>query len=104
VTRRALQAKIRLSNPADVHHSFSIGTIGDQPGVDLARIEDSDMSLNSIFSRPELLALLIPIVAIIVWGIVTIVKMFITHTERMALIDRGIHPDQPSEDRDQTCE
>jgi len=62
------------------------------------------MSLNSIFSRPELLALLIPIVAIIVWGIVTIVKMFITHTERMALIDRGIHPDQPSEDRDQTCE
>lgn len=61
------------------------------------------MSLNSIFSRPELLALLIPIVAIIVFGIVAVVKMIISHQERMALIDRGMHPDHPPEDRDPSC-
>ncbi len=59
------------------------------------------MSLNSIFSRPELLALLIPIVAIIVFGIVAVVKMFVRHQERMALIERGMHPDFPPDEPDQ---
>jgi hypothetical protein len=36
---------------------------------------------------------LVPIAAILVWGVVEIVKMALAHQERLALIERGIHPD-----------
>ena len=36
---------------------------------------------------------LIPITAIIVGGITGIVKMILNHQERLAMIERGIHPD-----------
>jgi hypothetical protein len=36
---------------------------------------------------------LIPIAAIVVWGIIEIVKMAFSHQERLAMIERGIHPD-----------
>ena len=39
------------------------------------------------------LPFLIPIVAILVGGIMGIVKLFMRHRERMAMIERGIHPD-----------
>ena len=52
----------------------------------------------SFLSRPEILALLIPIVAIVVGGLVAIIKMMIRHQERMAMIERGMHPDHPDED------
>ena len=36
---------------------------------------------------------LVPIVAIGVWGVIEIIKMVLAHQERLALIERGIHPD-----------
>ena len=38
---------------------------------------------------------LIPITAIIVAGISGIIKMVLNHQERIAMIERGIHPDAP---------
>jgi hypothetical protein len=37
-------------------------------------------------------------VAIVVGGTVAIVKALISHRERMALIERGLHPDYPPEE------
>lgn len=61
------------------------------------------MSFTSIFSRPELLALMIPIVAIITFGVVAVVKMIISHQERMAMIERGMHPDESRDEEDSRC-
>jgi len=36
---------------------------------------------------------LVPIAAIVVWGIIELVKMILNHQERLAMIERGIHPD-----------
>jgi hypothetical protein len=41
------------------------------------------------FLEPPVLGLMIPILALVYWIIHTILK----HRERMALIERGIHPD-----------
>jgi hypothetical protein len=38
---------------------------------------------------------LIPITAIIVGGVTGIIKMVLNHQERIAMIERGIHPDAP---------
>ena len=38
---------------------------------------------------------LVPIVAILVWGIIAITKMILRHNERIAKIERGIDPDGP---------
>jgi len=38
---------------------------------------------------------LVPIVAILVWGIIEITKMILRHQERIAKIERGIDPDGP---------
>ena len=43
------------------------------------------------------LPFLIPIVAILVWGIMGIVNQIIRHRERMAMIERVIHPDYKPE-------
>lgn len=43
------------------------------------------------------LPFLIPIVAILVWGILSLVKLFVRHRERMAMIERGMHPDMKEE-------
>ena len=49
--------------------------------------------------QPDNLALLIPIVAIIMGVIYAITMAVIHHRERMAMIERGIHPDsrQPNQ-------
>ena len=39
--------------------------------------------------------LLVPIIAIIVGGVIGVVKMMHAHNERMAKIERGIDPDGP---------
>jgi hypothetical protein len=39
--------------------------------------------------------LLVPIVAIIIGGVIGVVKMMHAHNERMAKIERGIDPDGP---------
>ncbi len=44
-------------------------------------------------SRPETMVFLVPIAAILVFGIGGILKMLIKHRERMAMIEQGIHPD-----------
>jgi uncharacterized membrane protein (DUF106 family) len=45
--------------------------------------------------RVEVLVFVIPIVAILVGGIVGLTKLLLRHRERMAMIQRGMHPDQP---------
>lgn len=44
--------------------------------------------------QPDLLALGIPLAAILVCGAVAITKMVIHHRERMAMIEQGIDPDR----------
>jgi hypothetical protein len=39
--------------------------------------------------------LLVPIVAIIVGGVIAVIKMIHVHDERLAKIERGIDPDGP---------
>ena len=51
----------------------------------------------SFLTRPETLVFMIPIVAILVGGISAITRQLIRHRERMAMIERGMHPDHPQE-------
>jgi len=51
-----------------------------------------------LFSDPGTIIFLIPIVAILVGGIIAIVKILIHHRERMTMIEHGIHPDYQPED------
>jgi hypothetical protein len=39
--------------------------------------------------------LFIPIAGILVGGIIAVTKLLIRHRERMAMIDRGMYPDNP---------
>ena len=48
----------------------------------------------------DTLVILIPIVAIVMGGVVAITWMIFAHRERMAMIERGIHPDHPPEEED----
>ncbi len=54
--------------------------------------------------KPDQLALMIPIVAVVsvflVGGILGLTKLIFHHRERMAMIERGMHPDliEPEED------
>jgi hypothetical protein len=41
-------------------------------------------------------ALLVPITALIVGGVIAITAMILKHQERIAKIERGIDPDSPS--------
>jgi hypothetical protein len=54
----------------------------------------------SFLRYPSSLVMLIPIVAILVTGILGIVKLLLRHRERMAMIERGLHPDYPPEQDD----
>jgi Flp pilus assembly protein protease CpaA len=42
--------------------------------------------------HPDTLVLAIPIVAILIGGVVSITRLLIRHRERMAMIERGMHP------------
>ncbi len=46
-------------------------------------------------SDPAALIFMIPIVAILVGGISGMAKRVMRHRERMAMIERGMNPDQP---------
>ena len=52
----------------------------------------------------DTLAVMIPIVAVLVVGIVggtiAVVKLVVRHRERMAMIEQGLHPDYPPEVED----
>lgn len=57
------------------------------------------MSWSDFFLRVDILGMMIPIVAIVVFGIVAIVVILVRHRERMAMIEQGLHPDHlPEED------
>jgi len=58
------------------------------------------MEWPNIFSNPAALALMIPIVAILVGGISEIVKRIFRHRERMAMIERGMNPDEKPADEE----
>jgi hypothetical protein len=62
----------------------------------LIAVDWADRLLNE-----DVLPLLIPIVAIVVGGVlggaIVITKLVIRHRERIALIERGIHPDEVSD-------
>ncbi len=45
--------------------------------------------------QPEILVFLIPIIAVLMGGVLGIVKLLIKHRERMAMIEQGMHPDTP---------
>ena len=45
--------------------------------------------------QPDLIWVVIPVVAIVVWGIVEIVRQSHRYAERRAMIERGMHPDFP---------
>jgi len=49
----------------------------------------------SYLHEPATLIFLIPILAILVGGITGLAKLMVRHRERMAMIERGIHPDHP---------
>jgi hypothetical protein len=57
------------------------------------------MQIVELFSDPGRLALMIPIIAIICGSVMAIVSSVIKHRERMAMIEMGIHPDHPPDDR-----
>ena len=50
--------------------------------------------------RPEIIFLLIPIVAIIMGGLIGITKLVLRHRERIAKIEMGIDPDAPLPTKD----
>lgn len=56
---------------------------------------------SNLFDKPETLGVLLPFAAIIALAIVLIVKFLIAHRERMAMIERGIHPNYPPEDAEE---
>ena len=51
----------------------------------------------SCLSNPITLGLAIPLLAILVGGITEVSRQLIRHRERMAMIERGLHPDHPPE-------
>jgi len=55
----------------------------------------------SFLNRPDTAVFAIPIVAILVSGIIVlcivISSLWLRHRERMAMIERGMHPDHPQE-------
>ena len=48
--------------------------------------------------NPRTLGMMIPLVAIIVGGVVLVTKAVIRHRERLAMIEKGMHPDYPPEE------
>ena len=54
--------------------------------------------MAAIFDDIAFWALLIPITAILTGGIIAVVKMLIRHQERLAMIERGMHPDYPPDE------
>jgi hypothetical protein len=51
------------------------------------------MAWPELLKHPETAVFLIPIVAIIMGGLIAIVKLLIRHRERMAMIEQGLDPD-----------
>ena len=59
------------------------------------QVAQADPRWLEFLSHPETLVLLVPIVFILMFGIVAILKTLIRHRERMAMIERGMNPHFP---------
>ncbi len=57
-----------------------------------------DTSVLQRILQPDILGVMIPIVAIITFGGLAIIRVMFRHRERMAMIEHGIHPDYPPDD------
>ncbi|HEY4759120.1 MAG TPA: hypothetical protein VIH42_00930 [Thermoguttaceae bacterium] len=57
-----------------------------------------DASIWQRLLSEDILGVLIPIIAILAVAIVIIIKKIFEHRERMAMIERGMHPDFPVEE------
>lgn len=68
------------------------------PVVPTEPVADPQMSLLHQVVQPDMIAVLIPIIAIVTLGAVWITKMVITHRERMAMLEIGINPNQRPSD------
>ena len=75
-------------DPGQLHQKNGIGrsiTYGGQEGA-------WNRFLDSVFGLGPFL---IPISAIVIGGVIVVVKMILSHQERIAKIERGIDPDVP---------
>ena len=73
-------------DPGQLHQKDGVGIIcGGQEGR-VNRFMDSVFGLGPF---------LIPISAIVIGGVIVVVKMILSHQERIAKIERGIDPDVP---------
>jgi drug/metabolite transporter (DMT)-like permease len=45
--------------------------------------------------RPEIMGIVLCIVAVVCWGVVATVKALLRHHERIEMLRQGIHPDAP---------
>lgn len=48
--------------------------------------------------QPSIFVFLVPIAAILVGGVIAVTKLIIRHRERIAMIEHGMHPDQPPDE------
>lgn len=62
------------------------------------------MDLLDRILRPDILGVMIPIVAIVAGFGLLLARRIIVHRERMAMIERGMHPDRPDEGYDDEVE
>ena len=53
---------------------------------------------TQIFDKPEIIGVMLPMVGILAFAIIVIVKILIHHRERMAMIERGLNPDYPPDE------
>jgi hypothetical protein len=57
----------------------------------------SSSSWSEFLEYPEIFGMMIPIVAIVAGVAIVISRLLMRHRERMAMIERGMHPDHPEE-------
>jgi hypothetical protein len=51
-----------------------------------------------ILDKPQMIGVMVPMVSILAFAIIILIKMLIRHRERMAMIERGLHPDYPPDE------
>ena len=60
-------------------------------------IAQTSSSWSELLNHTELFGIMIPIVAILAMAVIVTTKLAMRHRERMAMIERGMHPDHPEE-------
>jgi hypothetical protein len=49
--------------------------------------------MQSMLDNPQVFAMLIPLAAIVMGGTYALARAYMRHKERLAMIERGMHPD-----------